>query len=193
MVNVPTAEELLGGRGGTSWKPEVAGDKVVGIILSQEVKQQTEPRKKGSSAPVKLRTYEDGSPMYQIIFRLQTDEIDDEIEDDDGVRVVFANYELQKAIRLACQAAGIKPPTTAIGGKLLCKVSGFHDNPYGGKDVREYVAKYKAPDPVADQLAETDDEPGFEPEQPKAAKKAPAKKAAAKSASLTEDDDEPGF
>lgn len=187
MTRPPTPEELLGGRSGTSWKPQEVGDKVVGIILSQETKQQTEPRAPGK--PIKLRTYDDGSPMWQVIFRLQTDEIDDEIEDDDGVRVVFASYELQKAITAACKVAGEK--FTSVGGKLLCRVSGTHKNPYGGKPVKEYAARYKAGEPVPEE--EGFDEPAEEPTPPPAKK--PAKKAAAKAAppAAEDDDDDPGF
>lgn len=102
---------LLGGAPAAKF-PEI-GSKVQGKVLGQK-KQQCRDFDDNS-----LKFWDDGSPMYEIVFTLETDERDPEIEDDDGTRRLFARGQMLKAIGAALRSAHWSAPLA--GGVLRVK------------------------------------------------------------------------
>ena len=135
--------------GGKSWTPEEIGDKISGKIALVERRQQ---RDFTTGDPL---NWDDGSPRLLTYIELQTDERDPEIEDDQGIRALYAkggNYDvaegkgqaMEKAIVAAVKAAGAKSIdegaklTVAQTGRAKATVRGY-------QPARLYTAKYEAP------------------------------------------------
>lgn len=122
-----------------SWAERKEGFKIKGQILSVQKTQQT---KLTPTGPVP-RTFDDGSPMYQHVFTLQTDARNPEIEDDDGQRRLYVkgspkpeSRSLNAAVKVAANARGYRAQAEMIGdylevtflGKKL--VDGFQHNQF---------------------------------------------------------------
>lgn len=102
---------LLGGAPAAKF-PNV-GDKLQGRVLSQK-KQQSKDMATGE-----LKVWDDGSAMYEIVFTIQTDQRDPELEDDDGTRRLFARGQMLKAIGDALRKA--RWSSSLVGGTLGVK------------------------------------------------------------------------
>lgn len=132
---------IMGGGGAKSAALKNEGDTIRGTIVSTEVRQQTEF---GTNAP---KTWDDGSPMMQVVVTLQTDEHDD--DDDDGLRRIYLKGGLkspttQRAVADAIRKAGAKG--LEIGGTLALKLTGFGEAPRKGfNPPGQYAAKYEPP------------------------------------------------
>ena len=135
--------------GGKSWTPEELGDKISGKIILVERRQQRD------FTTGEGLNWDDGSPRLLTYIELQTDERDPEIEDDQGIRALYAkggNYDvaegkgqaMEKAIVAAVKAAGAKSIdegaklTVAQTGRAKATVRGY-------QPARLYTAKYEAP------------------------------------------------
>lgn len=100
--------------------------------------------------------YDNGDPMWQLVFTLETDERDPERDDDDGVRRLFAKGNMVAAIREAVKRSGHKGDL--VGGKLGVKyVKDGKPSRAGFNAPKEYLAKFEAPKPEA--LEGWDEEP----------------------------------
>lgn len=146
---------LLGGA--PAVKFPTVGTKVVGKVLDQK-KQQSKDMATGD-----LKTWDDGSPIYEIVFTLQTDERDPNIEDDDGTRRLFARGQMLKAIGIALRKVQWKKPL--VGGTLGVKYD--HDGEAktrGFSPPKVYVAKFDPPEAADefDEMAGPDDEAEYE-------------------------------
>lgn len=123
---------LFGGGGGKSAKFEHPGDAIVGRVVSMKVVQQTDFKTK------EPMFWKDGSPRNQLAIGLQTTIRDD--ADDDGVRMIYARFKLQDAIREACETARTK---LEIGGELMVAYTGREANYSGdGEPPKLYTATY---------------------------------------------------
>lgn len=91
----PNAFLMGGGAKSASFKN--IGDMVQGTILSVATRQQTEPGGK-------LKTYDDGNPMMQLVVTVLTDDHED--EDDDGLRALYVKGQMRAALRAAVLKAG---------------------------------------------------------------------------------------
>lgn len=100
--------------------------------------------------------YDNGDPMWQIVFTLETDERDPEVDDDDGVRRLFAKGRMVAAIREAVKRSGHKGDL--VGGKLGVKyVKDGTATRSGFNAPKEFVAKFEPP--VSEALDGWDEEP----------------------------------
>ena len=79
--------EDLGG-GSPSFKFAAIGDTVKGKVIGGEKRQDTDLQ----GTP---KTWDDGSPMLQLVVTLQTDERSNEIEDDDGRRRIYIKFNMK--------------------------------------------------------------------------------------------------
>ena len=132
-----TLDSFLGGGGSPSAKFIDVGATVKGTVTAAEVVQQTEF---GTGTP---KTWDDGKPMMQAVITLSTDLRDDDIEDDDGTRRLFVKGQMQKAVREALKAAGVK--SLEIGGTLAVKYTGDGaPSKPGFNGPKLYAAQYKA-------------------------------------------------
>lgn len=102
---------LLGGAPAAKF-PEV-GTVLKGKVLAQK-KQQSKDMASGE-----LKTWDDGSPIFELVFTLATENRDDSIEDDDGTRRLFARGQMLKAIGDALRKAHWSAPL--VGGVLAVK------------------------------------------------------------------------
>jgi hypothetical protein len=135
---------LLGGAPAVKF-PNI-GDKVVGKVISQK-KQQSKDMASGE-----LKVWEDGSPIFEIVFVLATDERDDSVDDDDGTRRLFARGQMLKAIGQALRKANWK--NELVGGTLGVKYAQDGEaRTRGFSPPKIYSAMFEPPDP-ADALDE---------------------------------------
>jgi hypothetical protein len=113
------------------------GTVVEGKVLKLEKLQQ---RDMDSGLP---KTWDDGNPMWQFVFTLQTEMRDDKIENDDGIRKVYAKAQMEKAIRDAIRKSGA---TEVEGGTLAVKfVRQEEPKKRGFSGPKVYAAKFTAP------------------------------------------------
>ena len=139
----PDPMALLLGGGTPSAKFENVGDKVSGEIINVETKQQTDLK---DGTP---KTWDDGSPMWQVVVTLQTDERDPEITDDEGRRAIYVKGSMKyasmaKAVADAVRASGAK--TLEVGGTLAVQFTGEGEaTSRGFNPPKLYAAAYKAP------------------------------------------------
>ncbi len=130
--------------------PEV-GTVVKGRIRAYEKTQQR-------NIDGDLKVWDDGSPMWQIVFTVETDERDAEVEHDDGTRKIYAKAGMLTAIREAVRAAGHQGDL--VGGTLAVKY--VKDGPIkqrGYNPPKEYAASFTAPPQTADLDQFGDEEP----------------------------------
>lgn len=93
------------------------GDSVAGTICEAPTLQQQRDMQTG--AP---KTWDDGSPMLQLVVTLQTDEHDQDIEDDDGRRRAYVKFNMKRAVADAVRKA--KAKSLDIGGHLTITYTG---------------------------------------------------------------------
>ena len=130
--------------------PEI-GAEIIGEIAGYELTQQ---RSFDTGEPL---VWDDGRPRMQVVFTLKTALRDEEIEDDDGVRKLYAKAQMRDAIQQAIRRT--KHKGDIIGGRL--KVTYVADGEVtrrGLNPPKEYTARFIPP--VVD-LGEPDD--GEEP------------------------------
>jgi hypothetical protein len=128
--------------GSPSAKFDTAGTTVTGTITEEPVmQQQTTPEGK-------LKTWDDGAPMNQLVVNLQTTQRDPEIEDDDGIRRLYIKRQMRTAVQTALREAGAKG--LDVGGTLTVTYThdGERTNP-AFSPPKQYVAQYVKP--TADQ------------------------------------------
>lgn len=143
-------DDFLSSGGAPSAKFASIGDTVKGTILSIEKVQQRD-------LDGKTKFWDDGNPMWQHVFTLQTDERDDSIEDDDGKRRLFVkgatkpeSKSLKAAVTAAMQKAGAKPGML-IGGKLAVRYDGDGESVKRGFNApKQFSAKFEKPVPSDD-------------------------------------------
>lgn len=174
MTAAPRTDEdrfLMGGDKIPSASFLRKGDSHEGTILETKIRQQTDAKTR------EPKFFKDGSPMNALVVVLQTDEIDDEIEDDDSRRQVWVKFKMRDAVAAACKEAGVEG--LRPGGYLTLTMT-KQDRPTsaGMSGVKHYEATYTPPneDAEADAFLGGDD-----PDEAEATP-APAKKAAAKAA-----------
>lgn len=159
-----------------------------GKILDLRMRQQTDIKTR------KPMFWDNGDPRMQLVVTLQTDEIDDEIEDDDGRRRLFLKYKLKDAVADAVRESGTEEGLE-VGGYLKVKfVSQDKPEKRGNSGVKNYKARYTPPDPAAEANAflDSDDPDEDEPPAPKAKKgKAKATRAPEPDDDADDADDEP--
>jgi hypothetical protein len=102
---------LLGGAPAAKF-PEV-GTVVKGRVIGQKMQQSRD------MATGELKTWDNGAPVYEIVFTLATDERDASIENDDGTRRLFARGQMLRAIGDALRKARWSAPLA--GGTLAVK------------------------------------------------------------------------
>lgn len=130
------ALDLLQG-GGASAKFPTVGTVHKGTILSMDKRQARDFETKV------LKVWDNGDPMWELVVRIQTGERDLDIEDDDGVRTLYAGGNMLKALRDAFQKAKVKP---AIGGTLAVKYTGDGEAKRRGLNPPKlYAAQYAPP------------------------------------------------
>lgn len=144
MSTIDVNSFLMGG-GARSAKFEAHGDKVTGVIIAQEVTQQTDI-KTGD-----LKTWDNGDPMWQLVVTLQTDQRDPDDPDDTGERKVYLKGSKPTtslgALKAAVKAAGAEG--IDIGGTLAIAYTGDGTPTQRGFTApKEYAAKYTPPPAV---------------------------------------------
>lgn len=92
------ANDLLQG-GAPSAKFPTIGTTIKGTVVSAKKSQQTD-------IDGKLKFWDDGNPMWQIVITLQTDQRDPSIQNDDGERRLFVKGQMQTALKAALKDAG---------------------------------------------------------------------------------------
>lgn len=145
---------MKAGGGAPTAKFPTVGTVHKGRVLGMERKQQTAM---GSNTPL---TWEDGSPRWELVITIQTEEQDDEIEDDDGQRRIFSKGQQMKAIKEAVEVSGWRG-STLVGGTLAVKYigDGKPSNP-GFHPPKQFAAKFEAP-AVVDSLSDYEDDGPF--------------------------------
>lgn len=127
--------EFLSSIGGQAAKFPTVGTIVWGEILAADVRDQTDMESG------KVLTWQDGNPRKQLVVTLQTDEQDD--EEDDGVRRVYAKGNMLYAIRQALGGRRLE-----VGGKLAVKYTGDGEpSRRGYNPPKLYWAKYEPGQP----------------------------------------------
>ncbi len=133
------ANALLSGPKQPIAKFDKIGDFVAGALVNAEVAPVTDPM--GN-----VQYDKNNNPKQQIIYTLQTDERDPEIEDDDGQRRVFAKWAIQKAISTCLAEAGLAKAGLQEGGKLTITFSATQKaSQRGYQDIKLYTAAYEPP------------------------------------------------
>lgn len=126
---------LLGGAPAAKF-PEV-GTIVKGKVLAQKKRQARD-------IDGNLKVWDDGSPIEEIVFTLQTEDRDESIEDDDGARRLFAGGQMLKAIGAAVRKAHWSKPL--VGGMLAIKYREDGVPPRKGYSAPKlYVAIFEPP------------------------------------------------
>lgn len=101
-----------------------------------------------------LKTWDDGGPMWQFVFTVETEDRDPAIEDDDGTRKIYAKAQMERAIRAAIKASGHQGDIE--GGILHVRYSGDGVKTKAAFNApKEYEAKFEPPK----QTDAFDDEP----------------------------------
>jgi hypothetical protein len=148
MTDQPDPNAFLMGGGARSFKFTNVGDRVWGTVMASETRQQTE------FETGKLKTWDDGSPMWQVVVTLLTELQED--ADDDSLRAVYVKGEMQKAVRAALVKAKVKG--IEDGGRLLIQYTG--DGAAVGRlnPPKLYFAKYEAPTNITELPDQPDDD-----------------------------------
>ena len=146
------ANDFLMRSGAKSATFPTIGTTVKGVIAREpELSQQRDFDDRS-----KLKFWDTGEPMMQVVVILATAERDPEDDDDNGERGLYLRGNILKAVQVAVKEA--KAKGLAVGGKLAVKYSGDGDQPKKGlAKPKLYKAAYEAPDPMAQ--AEHEDEP----------------------------------
>jgi hypothetical protein len=151
---------LFGGGGSPAAKFPAPGATVKGTVIRATVQQARD-------LDNKPKFWDDGNPVKQLVVWLQTEERNPEIEDDDGIRRIFAGGSVKaesKSMRAAIMEAlrkagsGGRPARLEPGGTLAVRYVG--DGPRNPQrpalnPPKQYVAQYEPPKPgvSADDIA----------------------------------------
>lgn len=108
---LPDADSLTLGGGIKSVSLPNIGDSIEGYIIAKDVVQEKEYSNDPSDPP-KYKTFDDGSPIPQLVLTLQTTLRED--TDDDGKRKVYFKRDWRKELSRVLRDAGEK--TIPIGG-----------------------------------------------------------------------------
>lgn len=128
--------------GARTAKFDEVGRTYKGEILAADVRQSTEF---GSDKP---EFWPDGKPKMEVVITLQTEEA--EGDDDDGMRRVYAQGRMLRAISTAAKGK------LEIGGKLAIKYTGDGEAKKGMNAPKLYKAWYEAPPPESVSLGSID-------------------------------------
>lgn len=142
---------LIMGSGARSASFKSHGDRVWGTIMSSKVRQQTDIQGK-------LKVYDDGNPMLQVVVTLLTELQED--DEDDGLRAVYVKGQMMAALRTAFVKAGVRGMED--GGKLLVQYTeDAKPVQQGFTGAKQYYAKYEPPTIVTElpDQPDEDDEP----------------------------------
>lgn len=125
------------------------GDKHEGQITAVEMGQQRDMK---SGAP---KVWDDGKPMMQMIVTLQTEERDQEVDSDNGMRKLYVSSKgMRQALAAAVKATGAAG--IGIGGQLGMKYVGDGEpSAKGFSPPKEYRAKYEPPTIAVDDYDDT--------------------------------------
>ena len=144
------AMDFLMGSGGTS--ASFAGTPPIthkGKVVAESLQQQRDLQ----TGEKKFWDDEKTEPMMQLVITIDTGVIDPEIEDDDGVRKIYAKAQMLGAIRDAVKKSGHKGKSL-IGGNLAVKyVRDGETKKRGFNPPKIYAALYEPPTAV-DSLTE---------------------------------------
>jgi hypothetical protein len=101
------------------------------------------------------RDFDTGEPLYwdeekerprlQLVIEVQTDDRDPKLDDDDGLRTLYAKGDMLRAIRQACKRVKVKE--IKPGGKLWVEFVAEEPPPRGkkGHPTKLYAAEYTPP------------------------------------------------
>lgn len=129
------ADAFLMGAGGRSAKFTNYGDRVWGVVMGQQTRQQTDFKSKAK------KYWDDGNPMLELVVTLLSEEhLDD---NDDGLRRLYISGQMQRAVADAVRKSGA--PGLRDGGKLLVQYTGEGEAQGGLNPPKLYFAKYEAP------------------------------------------------
>tara|TARA_B110000211_G_scaffold229612_1_gene287676 strand:- start:243 stop:848 length:606 start_codon:yes stop_codon:yes gene_type:complete len=133
------ANMLLSGPKQPIAKFDVVGDSITGALVDAEVAPVTSPTGE-------VQVDKNGNPRQQIIYTLQTDNRDTEIDDDDGKRRVFAKWAIQKAISTCLADMGLARQGLQEGGTLTITHSATQTaSQRGYNDIKLFEVSYVAP------------------------------------------------
>lgn len=117
------------------------GDSITGVLVDADVAPVTDP--KGE-----VQVDKNGNVKKQVIYTLQTDLRDPEIEDDNGKRRLFAKWAIQKAISEFLAENGLAQTGLQEGGTLTVTfVKTEPAKTRGYNDTKLYEASYVPPGP----------------------------------------------
>lgn len=135
------ANDFLFGSGVPGVKWDEVGTEHKGRIVAMRKTQQKDYTTR------KPKFWDDGSPMWQAVITIQTEERDPEIEDDDGRRKIYiANPRMRDAVRDAVLGAGARK--LKLGGMFKMKFTGTDpESKNPANPAKLYVARYKPPEP----------------------------------------------
>lgn len=131
----------------------------IGTVHAGQIEsyEKTQQRDLDTNEP---KVWPDGQPMWQIVFTIQTDERDDQIDGDDGLRKIYAKAQMLNAIREAVKTSG--HAGDLVGGKLAVKyVRQEQPKKRGYSGPKVYAAKFEPPVQTADLGAPEPDEPDY--------------------------------
>lgn len=125
--------------------PKAATFPSVGSVVEGYVLERPKKTEQRDIATNEIKRFPNsGDPMMQVLIRLQTEQRDPDVPDDDGRRTLYAKNKMTNAIGEAMRAAGVK--RLEIGGYL--QVGRSADTPpekRGYQPTKNYVAKYTPP------------------------------------------------
>jgi len=141
-------DKFLSGGGGKAAKFDSMGDMVKGTVIDCSLSQQT------SMDDNKPLFWDNGDPRMQLVIKLQTEDRDESIEDDDGIRTLYAkggNFEVAegqgKAMKNAI-ADAVKASNAKLreGGTLKVAYTGEGKKTNRGYSAPKlFTAKYEGP------------------------------------------------
>lgn len=132
----PDPNDLLAGGGKSAKFPNI-GDTVEGTIVDFTTSQQTDI----DGTP---KTWDDGSPRWQIVLTMQTTEREDDA--DDGLRKLYAKGNLLTELKAAVKASGEK---LAVGGVVKARYDADGEAKRGYSPPKLFKVKYTPPAPRA--------------------------------------------
>lgn len=116
-----SANDFLMASGVPSIKLSKVGDEASGIMIRKAELQQIRDFVEGTPL-----FWEDGNKKMQLVITLQTDVRDPAIENDDGIRNLYAKAQMQVALRQAIRKAGAKG--LEVGCRISVKVTDLKAN-----------------------------------------------------------------
>ena len=114
------------------------GDKVMGYIVSSEVRDQTDIQ------TGEVKRFPDGNPMRQVVITIVTEPLLHDDDDDDGIRRIYVKNQMLAALREALRKAGSRGP--ADEGKISVEYIGDGVAKKGFNPPKQYRVKYAEPE-----------------------------------------------